>query len=499
MSSSLLRKIVILKILLLIFLQFRFAFAYEMDLDILRLYLSDNPKILAVGGIDLNCERQNIDLYHPARLVLLEKSYISYIIIHENVYDEEDSKWERIRIKSKEKRLTGIINKMHEGIIKKGVVAFQYSDDTAEGQAHYTREDFQLDYKETTRNGMLTLAVQTGDFFAFGGGFQDYREKTDYFWEAALRVDPFFSLGIRDFKREFNLDLTIEKDDIYGRIPINYSEDVLEMTLNMNLHRLLSACFIVDARHLDRKAFRLTSNITKGISLTYFRQYGDFIYQQDVFVDGLDSGHNNGDAEYAQWIAGVTFKHNEYTTYHLNVRHFYFTTNGAGLVQSDAVLSFWENLLAGKRYFNYNAGLDSMQYHFGVESQWTKRLNIRFGLQYIDIEPTGIFDDWTPFPLIGIGRLDEHISDFSYKRINLGVLAAGFSYRIKNLEFTYGLGQYLLLSSEKKDETVGGAEGGAEEGDEWYRISWDDIKEVWETIKDNPGGTLHAFEIRWFF
>ncbi|MGA1865726.1 MAG: hypothetical protein ACMUHX_11780, partial [bacterium] len=178
---------------------------------------------------------------------------------------------------------------------------------------------------------------------------------------------------------------------------------------------------------------------------------------------------------------------------------FRFRSDGAGLVESDAVLSFWENLLAGKRYFNYNMELDSRQYHLGIESKWTKRLTMRTGLQYIEIEPTGVLDNWTPFPFIGIGRLDEQIREFSYYRITLGILALGLSYRVKNLEFSYGLGQYILLSSKKMEDEDIYYEHEEGEEEKWYRISWNDIKDAWDKIKDNPGGTLHALEARLYF
>lgn len=497
MFSSFLRKLVTATILLVIFIQTHFAFSYEMDLDILRLYLSESPEKLAMGGFDLSTEREYNDLYHPAKLLLSERSYISFILANENVFNDENGKWKSIRIKSKESKLTGIINQAHDGILKKTTIGFQYSYDTAKGYADYTRDNFHLDYCETAKNRTLTFAIQTGELFAFGGGLEDTREDMNFFWEAELRTYKVFSLGLRNFRREFNLDLAIEKDNIYGHIPVNYSEDVLEMTMKIGLHKRLNTCFIIDAKHLDRKTYQLSLDITKRFCLEYLRQYGNFDYYQDIFVNGSDSGHNNGRAEYSQWIAGLRFRRNERTTYHFNVRKFDFKSDSAGLVESHAVLSFWENLLAGKRYFNYNVEIDSMQYHFGIESRWTKRLTMRTGFQYIDMKPTGILDHWTPFPFIGIGRMDEQIREFSYSKMTLGILAVGFGYYIKNLELRYGLGQYILLSL-KKREDIGDGDKGVEE-EKWYKISWDDIKEAWEKIKDNPGGTLHVLEVRWYF
>jgi len=476
------------------------AFAYEMDLDILKLYLSDGPKTLAQGGIDPGIDGGDAVLYHPARLVHEKKGYISYVISDENVFNSEENDCERIRIKSRETKLTGIITHAHDGIIKRGSIGFQFSDDTATGHADYTRENFHLNYREPTTHRVLSCAVQVGEFLALGGGLERYQEDTKYFWEVELRADPVFQLDIRNFTREFNLDFTIDEDDIHGRIPVRYSEDVLEMAMKIELHSRLSVCFVIDARHVDRKTFRLSSALTERVSLTYFRQYGGFRYHQDIYVNGVDSGHNNGDAEYGQWIAGLAFRRDTGTTYHLNVRRLHFDTHSAGLVESDAALSFWERLLAGKRYFNLDASIDSTQYHLGVEGRWTKRLTMRGGLQYIDITPEGDLDDWTPIPFIGLGRLDEHISRFSYSKITLGVLAAGFTYTIKNLEVSYGIGQYILLSAEKRDEDIGGGggDGGGEE-EKWYKIDWDDIKKAWNTLKENPGGTLQSLEVRWYF
>lgn len=477
------------------------ASAYEMDLDILRLYLSNSPKTLGQGGIDPSVDGGDADLYHPARLVHEKKGYISYVISDENVFNSNENDWERISINARETKLTGIIPHTHDGTIKRSSIGFQFSDDTATAHADYTRENFQFNYREPITHRVLACAVQAGEFLALGGGLERYDEHTDDFWEVELRADPIFRIDIRDFTREFNLDFTIAEDDIRGLLPVRYSEDVLEMTMKIKLHSRLSACFVVDAHHVDRKGFRLSSAVTDTLTLTYFRQYGAFRYHQDIYVNGLDSGHNNGDAQYGQWIAGLAFRRDTGTTYHLNVRRLHFDTHSAGLVESDAVLSFWERLLAGKRYFNLDASIDSTQYHLGVEGKWTKRLTVRGGLQYIDMTPQVVLDDWTPIPLILIGKLDEHISSLSYSKITLGVIAAGFTYTIKNLEVTYGIGQYILLSAKERDEDVGGGgggEGGGEE-EEWYKIRWDDIEEAWNTLRENPGGTLQSLEIRWYF
>ncbi|MGA1840665.1 MAG: hypothetical protein ACMUIU_08570 [bacterium] len=502
-SFALPRKLIVLWIFLIVFLflsRSRTSFPYEMDLDILRLFLSDRPKTLAMGGFDLCFENEDTDLYHPAKLVFVEKSYISYILVRENVFKDRDGKWENTHIKSEENKLTGVINWSLDGSVKKTAVGFQYSHDNASGHAYYTRDNLYLDYNKTARNKLITFAVQAGDIFSLGGGIEDYKEDRNFFWEAEFRAYPFFSVSIRDFTRKFDLDLTIEEDDIYGHVLSTYSEDVLEFTMKIYFHKLLKTSFVIDAKHLDRKTFQLSCDISKRFCLKYLRQYGNFNYHQDIFVNGSDSGHNNGRAEYGQWIAGLTFRRNERTTYHFDFKKFHFRSDGAGIVESDAVLSFWENLLAGKRYFNYNVELESRQYHFGMESRWTKRLTMRTGLQYIEIKPTGVLDNWTPFPFIGIGRLDEQIREFSYYKITLGILALGLSYRVKNLEFSYGLGQYILLSSKKReDEDIIYDEHKEGEEEKWYRISWNDIKEAWDKIKDNPGGTLHTLEARFYF
>ena len=109
------------------------AHTYEIDLNILNLYLSNESRTLGMGGIDLNNERESVDLYHPARLVYDDKTYISYVFAGENVLNDSDSKGEDPRIKSKESQLTSIINFGRAGIIKKSSIGFRYSVDSASG------------------------------------------------------------------------------------------------------------------------------------------------------------------------------------------------------------------------------------------------------------------------------------------------------------------------------------------------------------------------------
>jgi len=501
MAYSLKHHFIIFTLFIIILLPLNMAPAYEIDFNILNLYLSNAPKTLGMGRIDLNDERENVDLYHPARLVYDDKTYISYIFAGENVLNDNESEGKGCRIKSKESQLTGIINFRPAGIIKKSSIGFRYSVDNASGHADHTSDNFYFDYNKTIRKKLLTYGIQIGKVLSLGAGLEEYNKKKDSYWEFEFRTHPFLSLGARAFTRKFNLDLSIEKEDSQGLIPIIYSEDVLEIMAKINFHKRLMAHFVFDGKHLNRKKIRLSSRISKKFSLSYFRQLGNFNYRQDLFFDGLDSGHNNGEAEYGSWSAGLEFKRTKGTIYLFNVRKLSFSTQGAGLIKADAVLNFWETLLAGKRYFNYKMSLDSTQYHIGVESNWTKRLTMRTGLQYIKIRPEGIFDHWTPFPFIGIGKFDEDVSELSYSKITLGIFSMGFSYRVKNIEFTYGLGQYIPLSFKQKGEDVidGDGSDGGEKKKEWYKTIWDDIKEAWDKIKDNPGGTLHSIEVKWYF
>ena len=360
--------------------------------------------------------------------------------------------------------------------------------------------DLKVGVNDVFVRGLFTVSFQAGDFLSFGGGIEEYNKNRYSFWEAEFRADPVLSFGLRSYQRKFNLDIAVEKADIKGLVPIEYSENVLEIMTTIKFHELLTAHFVFDKEHMDRENIELSSNITERLSLSYVRQSGSFNYHQDILVDGVDSGHNNGEAVYSLWGAGLEFRRIEGTTYRINVKNLEFSTNGAGLVEADAALGFWENLLAGERFFNYEFRGKSMQYHLGVESRWTDRLTMRGGLQYIEIKPEGSFEHWTPFPLIGIGKLDEERMELPYSKIDLGVLSAGFSYRLKNFEITYGLGQYIPLALEERGESDSNGDGGGSgSGDKWYSISWDDIKKAWDDIKENPGGTLQTLEIKLYF
>ncbi|MGA1868008.1 MAG: hypothetical protein ACMUJM_05605 [bacterium] len=477
-----------------IFIPTPHASSYQMDLDILTFYVPDNPRRLAQGDniFAIQCDR--VDLYHPARMVQGNKNFLSCTVSYENVLNSDGSEWENIFIKSRESTLQGMIHNKFDGFIHKFSFGFQYAYDKATGKADYTEDNFELDYGSTIRRTLLACGIESRTFFSCGGGIEEYDNRTVVFWEAALRKPSIYEIGLRNFSRKFDLDFNIAKEGVEGRIPIKYSEDVLEIMTKLHFSDKLMVYGVIDRKHDQRRKLGVYAYMTQRCTLAYLRAYGSFDYHQDLYVNGEASGHNNGEADYSLWSAALQYKRSGETTYYFAMKRIDFFSESAGLVETEEIVNFWENLLAGKRYFNYSIGIDSTAYHMGVERKRGNMVTLRGGLQYIEMEPEGLFDNWTPFPFTGLGRLDEYVKELSYTEITFGVIALGFSLRIKSVEVTYGFTQFIPLSMKKR-----GGEGGESEEKKGSTLEWEDIEEVWDSIKDTPGGTFHGVEVIWYF
>ncbi|MBI5206651.1 MAG: hypothetical protein HY934_02560, partial [Candidatus Firestonebacteria bacterium] len=118
-----------------------------------------------------------------------------------------------------------------------------------------------------------------------------------------------------------------------------------------------------------------------------------------------------------------------------------------------------------------------------------ERLTIRGGLQYIIINPSGNFDHWTPLPFVKIGKLDEENLILDYKKAILGGLNFSMNYRFERFEFIYGIGQLIPIEVEERFKKTAGTP-------KKHKYNLDDL---WNDIKNNPGGNNQGLKVILYF
>lgn len=472
--------------------------AYEMDTDILNIYLSDDPEKLGAGGVDLHIESGETDLHHPAKLAETNESFISYTFEDENVLNDDDGDTE---IKSRQTTTKGLLNLKVSGKTR-AAIAFEFYDERSSGYTVQRKDDFFFGYKKNTESGNVAVAIRPIDSLTIGYGQETYNGNIEGYQEIRLNPSPAFEVGLREFKRDFNLDFALEKDGMRGEIPISHSEEVQELSIKLNMEEVIKLHAVYDMDRHDRQTFEFSSRISEGLSLTYYENEGGFSFAEDLQVEGVGRGDIHGDAAFSVTGYGLEYERLNGTKYSLGLRELEFNIGGGGIVDAGATFNFWADLLAGDRYYNYNLGLKSDQYYLGIDKKWSDSLQLRGGLQYILIWPEGDFNNWTPFPFLPIIRLDEQNMAMEYDEIDLAIITGGFSYFIGNIELSYAIGQYIPVDTkEKKKAGAGGGGGGgtSDSDNDGRNITLEDLKELWDKIRSSPGGTLQVLQVKWRF
>lgn len=469
--------------------------AYEMDTDILNLYLSDDPEKLGAGGVDLHIESREINLHHPAKLAETNESFISYTFEDKNVINDEGGDRE---VKSRQKTIKGLIN-LKSGGKTGAAIAFEFYDERSSGYTFLREDDFFLGYKKNTKSDNIAVAIKPVDSLTLGYGEETYNGNNESYREIRFIPSPAFEVGLREFKREFNLDFTMEKDVMRGEIPISHSEDVKEFSLKVNMEELIKLHVVYDMDRYDRQTFEFSSRVSDALSLVYYENEGGFSFAEDLLVSGVGRGDIHGDAEFSLTGYGLEYERENGTQYSLGLKKLDFNISGGGIVDAGATFNFWADLLVGDRYYNYDVGFKSDQYYLGIDKKWSDRLQLRGGLQYILIWPEGELNNWTPFPFLPIIKLDEQNMEMEYDEIDIAVITGGFSYFIGQVELSYAIGQYIPVETkEKKDDSGGGSgTGGSDKKDS--NISLEKLQELWDKIRSSPGGTLQVLQLKWRF
>lgn len=461
------------------------ALGKELELKPLTLYLSDDPYNLWKDGSVITG-----DIYSPT--TLLEKSgQISFQYELENVLNVDDNK-NNIKIGSVTKNFSGMIP-FRMPLLKKNTLAFSLRDFDSQGDITDINEGILFRSSQKYRVNTISYSTRPISIIKAGIGWEDYNRNDNLFYEVSfVPIEP-VSVNYRKFQRDMQIETSLIKDEHLARINLNPSEDVGEIFIQANVQDKFRINIAAEDNDYKNVKFSLAaslgSNISAGSSM--MRRHHDFL--NNIIIDDTESGHISGLIDYSSNSAEIVFNPDN-IRYMVGVEESLLNIEGGGKVTGDSILNFWEDMIAGERFFNYNLKIRSTIYHLGVENKTTERLILRGGIQYILTTPEGNLDHWTPFPIIQIGRLDEEIINLDYRWARLGVLAFGFSYRFRAFELAYEFGQIIPLKIKKVNEidgVVSETESAIGEG------GWD-LENIWNFVKDNPGGNLQSIRLTWY-
>ncbi len=456
----------------------------ESDFKPLSLYLSDDPYILGTGGLDLGDNLLFSDLYRPSSFIN-RPGHFTLQYKDGNVVHLRRGDWNGSSAEAITKEGSGLLP-LTLPFLGRSALAFSYKDfryiadaQAEDGSSYRALHDYTA--------GTVALGVAPFSFLHAGAGRETYRDHDDWFYETALIPAEGMSLNYRCFRREMHLQNAFIKEGDLAELTLDPSENVREFSLHVAVPGELTSVAVLETGNPENREFLLKIFPTRFSSLKYYLRERELDLFDKIMVNSLPEGHITGNVDYSN--KGMELEiYDAATRYVIAVRETSFKMTGSGKISGSSVLSFWEDLLAGDRYYTLNLDLPSLQYNLGVESKTTDKLITRGGLQYIIVKGDGEFRNWTPYPLFNIGRLDEQVFTPEYRKAVLGVVAFGFTYRLNAVEFTYGFGQIIPIKLYKKEDegSEGGGGGGRNESTR-------------DKIKHDPGGNIHSIKAAWYF
>ncbi len=320
-------------------------------------------------------------------------------------------------------------------------------------------------------------------------GKEDREAKTQYGLEAVLSPVQGIDIGYREYQRNFDLNIFAQEDQ-QGVIPISQRERIREIFFNADLFQPVKLSLIKDLTHTNSYSVAAGYSLKK-IDLSGAVEEQNLTHREDLSIDGKTAGENRGEISYTAMTLGSGIHLNNTNYLHIAFRKTSFDGEGGGRLRSDTVTTFWEEIIVGDRIYIYSLGLNAVQYMAGIESHRSKRLKLRGGLQYVSASPAASLNHWTPFPITGIGKLDETIVNLNVSKIYFVIPTLGFSYSTDKWTLSYGIGQYIPIRMEKRTEKGEIVHEDVAQGG--------DFGDIIDAIKEYPGGNLQTLSIQYHF
>lgn len=485
----------ILLILILIVISFIYSVHYPSDtygetisFYPLKLFLEEDPQILGYGGIR-TYQKTEPDLWRsPAYLSRQKESSISTHFIRDDTWRVKTGDFNGSGLRSYAVGLDA-----HLPITKRQnqVIGLVIKSDWAKGKFQDENEDTGLSYEEDYTQFNISYGMDVLSWLTLGGsiGKEDRAAETQYGLEAVLSPVRGIDIGYREYQRNFDLKIFAQEDQ-QGLIPISQREKIREIFFNADLFKPVNLSLIKDLTHTNSYA------VTAGYSLKKFHfsvaaEEQNLTHREYLSLDGNTAGENRGKIHYSAMTLGSGIHLNTTNDLYIAFRKTSYDGEGGGRLRPETVTTFWEEIIAGDRIYLYSLGLDAVQYMIGIESYRSNQLKLRGGLQYVSASPAASLNHWTPFPIIGIGKLDETMVSLNVRKIHFVIPTFGFSYTTDKWTLSYGIGQYIPIQMEKRTEDGEIVHEDVAQGG--------DFGDIIDAIKEYPGGNLQSLSIQYNF
>lgn len=463
------------------------------DFSLLNSFLGDSPQALGTGSFD-NSTPVAGDPYHPTAFIGLPQR-LSFHYRDENVINKINGDWENTKVGALTRETRGMFSSTLP-FLKESAFAFSYKDFAFHADVDTDSRNTMVSAAQVYNSRVISVGSHPFAFLKAGIGLERQAGQDELFYDLALTPGPGLTVGYRRFRRTLVLDNGLFKDGYLAVYRHEAQEDVKELSLNMAAKDLLEINTVIES---TGKHNNLDLELATFWGEHLIARYKRFNRQTDffnpIFINNDSGGHLQGRYTYSGQALTCEIPSGP-TTYFLGLKESLFKITGAGKVSGAYILDFWQNLLAGDRYFNYALDTRTTQYHFGLENQTTAKLTTRMGLQYLVVKPEGNLDNWTPIPFINVGRLDEDHLGLGYSKFTLGLISFGFSYRLAGLELTYGFGQFIPLQTVKRREPASPAAAEDSGGDS---TSLGGTGTLADYIRHIPGGNLQSLTVTWYF
>jgi len=216
-----------------------------------------------------------------------------------------------------------------------------------------------------------------------------------------------------------------------------------------------------------------------------------FAFNQEFSVVDRNGGYLNGEGAWQEYRIGIGAELGSHWNIEANYRRQNLDSNGGGIANSSAVVSFWPSLLVGNYNHLYSVSLESDQYHLGAEYKGEKA-SFGLGFQYLDIRPVAEMTYWRS-QLFGLGRTGQETLKLDTDRIQLLFLSLGAGYRWDNVSVDFAFGQFIPIAihERSKASTPAPSDGSGSGNDIFSKIG--------DYINGNPGGNIVRFMASFYF
>jgi len=336
----------------------------------------------------------------------------------------------------------------------------------------------------------ISVAMRPYAFLSAGAGVERIDSNNNFFFGVETGIPGWLKLKYREFQQHVDLSAAVIVDSNEGRFRVKTDDNVRELTLNAAVKSFFSLTLVAELNRDNNRAVDVNIAPSEKLKVAYRFAEHQYSFQDSIMFGGSPQGRIGGTAAAEGRTLLLQYQYSNTVALVSAAKQGRYQFDASGQADGTQLFDFWDALVIGERKFSANYAIETTQYALGIEVRNTPAVTLRGGLQYIRLNTRGEFDHWIPIPILGFGKFDAQAIPLPYTGATLAGLSFGVSYQVGAVDVSYALSQLIPLSQRKV------ADGQATEDKpkvDTGRVSGD----LWDGIKNNPGGNLHLLTITW--